>query len=73
MPTPCDCGEVVEFSDMRTCEKCERMKCEECFEGRTDFCADCAFNMMECNECGDFVDKEEIKKGRCFMCNETMM
>lgn len=73
MPSNCKCGEVVELHDMNTCDKCREMLCEECCEEPWGICENCKYDMAECSECGDWVDKDEIgKKGRCTMCNETM-
>lgn len=74
MPTPCECGEVVELNDMRQCVKCKEIKCRDCHSGLIDYCEECADGMLECSECGDLVDREDIgRKGRCSMCRETMV
>lgn len=74
MPTPCDCGEVVEFDSMRTCHRCEKMNCRECHQSFSDYCENCREDMVECVECGDMVEKDKLeKKGRCYFCNETMI
>lgn len=75
MPTPCDCGEVVELNDMRTCNHCNKMLCKGCFDYYgDDYCTECKSQLSECVECGDMVETEKLeKKGRCYMCNETMV
>jgi hypothetical protein len=32
MPTPCECGTVLELNDMNTCSECRQLFCHECCE-----------------------------------------
>lgn len=68
-----NCGDKVDSEEITQCQHCVSHFCGNCMDG-FDLCNACEFDSVECSECGDRVPKEELgSKGRCGMCNETMV